>query len=41
MKKLVVSTVLALGALALTFAAVAVPNQPVEACSFTCMNCCH
>jgi hypothetical protein len=40
-RKLVVSTAFALGALALTFAAVALPSQAVEACSRTCMDCCH
>jgi hypothetical protein len=39
MKKLVVLTALTLGALAVAFAAVAVPGE-AAACSRACINCC-
>jgi hypothetical protein len=41
MNRLVVLTALALGALALTFSAVAIPDQAAQACSKACMNCCY
>jgi hypothetical protein len=41
MRKLVVLTALALGALAVSSAAVAVSNQAAQACSKACMNCCY
>jgi hypothetical protein len=40
MKKIVVLTAVAVGALALTFSAVAIPLE-AAACSRACINCCN
>jgi hypothetical protein len=40
MKKFVVFTALTLGAVALTYSAVAIPGE-AAACSRACMNCCY